>query len=173
MNAHFTFEPSTLPVGKLLREVLSGEFTVDPYTHALLFAADREEHLRVEVQPKVEHGDLIVCDRYVYASMAYQGAKGVPMIDIWSMNGSLPHFRVPDLVLLLDIHPLISLKRTSHREDSDIFETPDYLNIVRDNYLKLVKQHDMKVIDASRRFEDVVQDVLTEIEHLSHTAQTE
>jgi len=156
--SRFTFEPSDLPVGRLLREVLNGDIEVDAYTHALLFAADREEHLRSEVLPWLEDGTVVVCDRYVYASMAYQGAKGVSMDYVWSINAALPHFRVPDMILLLDVSPDISLQRTSDRNSPDIFETPRYLERVRDNYLQLVKEHEMKLVDASKAFEEVVKE---------------
>ena len=163
IRAHFTFEPSTLPVGRLLREVLKGDLTVDPHTHALLFAADREEHLREEVLPKVKEGMVVVCDRYIYASMAYQGAKGVDLREIWRMNSALPHFTVPDLTLLLDVPPEISLARTGHREQADIFEVPEYLHRVREIYLSLVEDHNIGIIDASMAFRDVVDRVLGEI----------
>ena len=163
INATFTFEPSDLPVGKLLRTVLSGSVETDPHTHALLFAADREEHLRREIIPLLEKGELVVCDRYVYASMAYQGAKGVNMEYIWEINRKLPHFLVPDLLLLLDIQPDISLLRTTHRENADIFETPDYLGKVRENYLKLAADHEMKIVDAGMEMVCVVEAVLGKI----------
>jgi len=159
IKAVFTFEPSDLPVGRLLREVLSGDHSTDPHTHALLFAADREEHLRIDVLPTLHKGITVICDRYVYASMAYQGAKGVSMEEIWRMNTRLPHFIIPDLTLLLDLPPDVSLKRTSDRESADIFERPDYLTKVRDNYLSMIDDHRIMVIDASVEFERVVEAV--------------
>jgi dTMP kinase len=167
--AEFTFEPSDLPVGKLLREVLKGEFETSAHTHALLFAADREEHLREVVIPAMEQGTVVVCDRYVFASMAYQGARGVDVEGIWEMNTALPHFRIPDLSLLLDIPPEASLLRTDHRGSVDIFETPEFLSRVRDIYLQIERDHeldmflDLQIIDASQGFEDVVVDVLDAI----------
>lgn len=160
INAGFTFEPSDLPVGRLLREVLKGEFTTGAHTHALLFAADREEHLREVIIPALEQGSVMICDRYVYASMAYQGAREVDPDEIWRMNNALPHFRRPDITLLLDVPPDISLTRTHHRESADIFETPEYLSKVRDLYLEMVEDHNIIIVDASASFEDVVDSVL-------------
>jgi len=163
IKAEFTFEPSDLPVGRLLREVLKGEFETSAHTHALLFAADREEHLREVVLPAVEQGTVMICDRYAFASMAYQGARGVDMNSIWEMNTALPNFRIPDLSLLLDVRPEASLLRTHHRGAVDIFETPEFLNTVRDNYLRMVETHGLRIIDASQGFEAVVSDVLEAI----------
>lgn len=157
--AWFTFEPSDHPVGSLLRSILNGKVETTAHTHALLFAADREEHLREQVLPRVESGHVVVCDRYVYASMAYQGAKDVNMDTIWEMNTTLPHFTVPDITILLDIPPDISLKRTHHREITDIFETPEYLTRVRDNYLSMVGKHGIIVVDACPDMETVVDQV--------------
>ena len=161
--AMFTFEPSDLPVGRLLREVLKGEFETGAHTHALLFAADREEHLREVIIPAVQKGTVVVCDRYVFASMAYQGARGVGMSSIWEMNRALPHFRIPDLSLLLDIPSEASLLRTHHRGAADIFETPEFLNRVRDYYLRMVETHGLDIVDASQGFEAVVTNVLEAI----------
>ena len=163
IKAKFTSEPSNLPIGKLLRRVLNGDIEVDTYTHALLFAADREEHLRREVLPMLEEGNVVVCDRYVYASMAYQGARGVDMEYIWGMNSALPHFRVPGLIILLDVEPEASLRRTIYRKGADIFETPAYLSRVRENYLQLRERHGFVVIDAGARFREVVEQVLDRI----------
>jgi len=161
--AEFTFEPSDLPVGELLREVLNGDLEVDAYTHALLFAADREEHLRIQIGPMLDKGITVICDRYVYASMAYQGAKGISPNTIWDLNSSMPHFREPDLLLLLDVDPERSLERTTDRASKDIFETVPYLKKVRENYLALVKDHDITIIDAGNQFETVVSEVLDKI----------
>jgi len=159
IKARFTFEPSDLPIGRLLRDVLKGGIETDPHTHALLFAADREEHMRMEVLPLVEEGEIVICDRYVYASMAYQGAKGLELDYVWNMNTELPHFREPDLAFLLDVDPVRSLKRTTHREEADIFETPTYLQEVRKNYHLIAKEHDMIIVDAGQEMEKVVRDI--------------
>ena len=161
--AGFTFEPSDLPVGRLLREVLRGEFSTGPHTHALLFAADREEHLREVVLPGIRSGLIMVCDRYVYASMAYQGARGVDPEEIWRMNAALPHFRRPDLAFLLDLPPGVGLGRTSHRGEADIFETPEYLSRVRERYLSMAETRGLRIIDATLPMEEVAEAVVRAI----------
>ncbi len=170
--ARFTFEPSDHPIGSLLRSVLKGNVETSAHTHALLFAADREEHLREEVLPLVGSGHVVVCDRYVFASMAYQGAKGLDMDMIWNMNCTLPHFTVPDVTILLDIPPDISLSRTHHREITDIFETPEYLSGVRENYLAIAGKHGIIVVDACPDFETVVDHVMKIVlgKRMQHTS---
>ena len=165
--ADFTFEPSDLPTGRFLRQVLSGEIEVEPITQALLFAADREEHLKNVVIPSVETGKVVVCDRYAYASMAYQGAKGLSMDWILDTNHALPHFREPDAVVYLDIDPQTSLSRTHSRQGKDIFESVSYLERVRENYLSLAKEYGFLVVDAGQGFEAVVGEVLEAVQRIS------
>ena len=99
--------------------------------------------------------------------MAYQGAKGVDMDLIWEINARLPHFRIPDQTLFLDVDPKMSLGRTTHRETVDIFETPAYLTNVRNNYHALfdnkTRISSFDIIDASHSFELVVTDVMEHI----------
>src|SRR5215510_4380033 len=75
-DAHLTREPSDGPIGRLLREILSGKHApVDATTMALLFAADRADHLQREVEPALKRGAVVVSDRWYHSSLAYQGSE--------------------------------------------------------------------------------------------------
>ena len=99
-RAHATREPSDGPVGRLLREILAGRHhPVDATTMALLFAADRADHLQREVEPALARGDVVVSDRYYHSSLAYQGA-GEERAWIRLLNARA---RRPDLTLFIEV----------------------------------------------------------------------
>jgi len=75
LSIHRTAEPSTGPVGRLLRELLKSAETPDPAVYALLFAADRRHHWLTEILPRLEKGTWVITDRYVLSSLAYQGIE--------------------------------------------------------------------------------------------------
>lgn len=175
-KSYFTCEPTNYQIGRIIRKVLSGEIESDPFIHALLFAADRYEHLEKYIWPRLRNGNIVITDRYVLASIAYQGAKGVDPDLIWKINMTLPNFLIPDLTILLDILPKDSLRRTTKRGKADAFEKAGYLyyNSVRNNYLnffrKLVRKyessnHHFEIVDATASLEEVIRDVKQLILH--------
>ena len=95
-----TSEPTDGEVGRLLRAALQGRIRLHPYTIAHLFAADRNEHLRasgVGILDRLKAGDLVISDRYLFSSLAYQGAQcGVDFV--WSLNSRFP---LPSAVIYL------------------------------------------------------------------------
>lgn len=136
-----TEEPTGSRVGRLIRQILQHKLTdaeadaplnVDEETMALLFAADRADHLRRTILPAVEAGRVVVSDRHYISSVAYQCVK-VPMEWVESLNAS---FRRPELTLLLDISPEVSLRRkVAQGQPAERYEKDEYLRGVRDNYL--------------------------------------
>jgi dTMP kinase len=106
-----TCEPSTGEVGKLLRRYLSGEMPLAPSAMALLFAADRVDHLDREVRPALQSGAIVISDRYLGSSLAYQStALGMDWVD--TINGFAPH---ADLTLYLRVAPAVAAKRLKQR----------------------------------------------------------
>ncbi len=154
-----TKEPSRGQIGLLLRDYLKKDSL--PLIDALLFTADRAEHLEKEVRPALEEGKIIVCERYVYSTIAYQVAQGLDKTWLTELNA----FAIkPDLTILLDLDPEVSVKRTSTKEK---FETLEFLKKVRKNYLALANEEKFSVIDAGRAknavqesIRNVVQDIL-------------
>jgi dTMP kinase len=104
-GAHATREPSVGPVGKLLRELLLGQHGLpggapaDGQAMALLFAADRRDHLRREIEPTLAEGRDVVSDRYLMSSLAYQAVEA----DRGWVASLARDLRVPDLTILLDV----------------------------------------------------------------------
>jgi dTMP kinase len=144
-----TAEPTKGRIGSLIREVLSGKEKAHPRTLALLFTADRAEHVE-EIRAALAAGKIVVCERYVYSTVAYQSAQGLDRG--WLMR--LNDFAVkPDMVLFLDVNPGTGAGRT---KTGEIFEKEEFLKKVRDEYLRF---DDMTRIDSSRDVDKVQSDI--------------
>ncbi|MFH1129736.1 MAG: dTMP kinase [Pseudomonadota bacterium] len=130
-KAHLTCEPSSGSIGQLLRKVLRGELKMDPATVALLFAADRVDHVRSEIQPKLEKRIHVVTDRYVYSSLTYQSID--QNLDwVSQINSLAPE---PDLTIYLRLDPRIAAERMSSRsQEQEIYETIEQQSQVAENY---------------------------------------
>jgi dTMP kinase len=133
-----TAEPTKGPLGKMIREHLSDPF-LDDESLALLFAADRIEHLEKDVRPAMDSGKTVISDRYVYSSIAYQGQK----VDLDWVGEINKYADRPDLVILLDIPPSLGRKRMEDRGDEfEYFETDTgFQEGVRRTFLDLAKNH--------------------------------
>jgi dTMP kinase len=119
-QVHTTAEPSKGPVGLLIRSLLAasaGPFDADAM--ALLFAADRRDHLAREVDPALAAGAIVLSDRYVLSSLAYQTAAGVPRTLVHTANflsrGDAPAIRTPDLTLFVKVPVDIAAARRAQR----------------------------------------------------------
>jgi dTMP kinase len=131
-----TFEPTEGNIGRLIRLGLRGEISLLPSTIALLFAADRNEHLYAPggIAERCNRGELVVSDRYVLSSLVYQGitcGEEYPAL----LNRDFP---APELLLFFDIDPETALKRMENRPVKEIYEVPDFQRQVRARYLKLL-----------------------------------
>lgn len=129
---HRTFEPSDLPVGKLIRASLRQDAAApNRTTLPWLFAADRADHLDREVQPALDRGEHVVTDRYVPSSLAYQALE-VEMDVVWTLNA---HFRAPDLTLFVHVPVDVALERIGARNAlREVYEKRDLLERVAANY---------------------------------------
>lgn len=162
LNVLHTSEPSRNGVGSFIkRYARSGGQRLPPETEALLFAADRYEHVKSIIEPALRHGRVVVSDRYLYSSLAYQGASGVSLDWIREMNRFAPK---PDLAILLDIHPEFSLSRVKRRRT--VFEAAEYLRKVREIYLQLSRQGELVKVDADRPKRVVQAELLDMVQEL-------
>ena len=114
-----TREPGATQVGERIRQVvLHGGHGVSPRAEALLYAADRADHVASVIRPAVARGAVVISDRYVDSSLAYQGAgRTLPVDDIAWLSAWATGGLKPDLVVLLDIDPAVGLARVGHRGD--------------------------------------------------------
>lgn len=152
----YTTEPSKSPIGQFIGQKLLHETKVAPQIEALLFAADRFHHLTSEIIPMLDANKIVVSDRYVYSSLAYQGAQGLAPDWIKQINC----FAIrPDLALYLDVLPETGLARKRSRST---LENLDLEKKVREIYLDLVKSGELVKIDSYRN-RDVVRKEIMEI----------
>ncbi len=169
-----TREPGGTPIAEQIREViLNKENTaMDPVTEALLYAAARRQHLKEKVWPLSKEGKIIISDRFLDSSLAYQGgARGLGIDYILEMNQFATEGYYPDLTLLFDIDPRIGLARIAANKGREVnrldLEKIDFHDSVRQTFLSLAKRFPERfvILDASKPFDEVVQDAYHAIKH--------
>ncbi|MBP5283961.1 MAG: dTMP kinase [Treponema sp.] len=164
----FTAEPSLSPSGKFLRQILSGEVSLDPRTTAFLFAADRNEHLYGNssddcgIVPKCTDGKFVVSDRYLFSSLTYQSVtcgEELPQ----KLNEDFP---LPEILFFFDIDPEISLKRVLSRGETEIYEKLDFQKATAERYKAVIDRYEkmntgMKIIrlDAARSVDEIAGEI--------------
>lgn len=153
-NAIRTWEPSQNSVGKFIQTMLMTE-KIHPMIEALLFAADRYQHLQSEILPNLESGKIVVCDRYLYSSLAYQGGQGVDLNWIRKINDFALK---PDIALYLDVAPSVGLGRI--RRKKTVLENMNLQEKVREKYLEFVHDGELLLVDSNRSIEEVKNDLL-------------
>jgi len=156
-NAVYTTEPSRGEIGRFIRRhILQRERRGSVAVEALLFAADRIDHGEREIKPMLRERKIVVSDRYLYSSLAYQGAAGLDIGWIMEINKMAP---VPDLAIYLDV-PLHILSKRRARRDRSVMEWPQIQQRVHKVYMKLVQEGKLIPINGNRPIEEVSIDIL-------------
>ncbi len=158
-----TREPGGTPIGEKVRSLVldHGHGEIDARTEALLFAASRAAHVHQVIVPALTRGDVVVCDRYIDSSVAYQGAgrdlgaQAVLELNLWGTDGLRP-----DLTVLLDVDPAEGrTRRTSGKLDEDRLESePDAFHTkIRSAFLDLARQNPERylVLSASGTIDEI------------------
>ena len=167
-----TREPGGTPISEQIRNViLDKENTaMDGRTEALLYAASRRQHLVEKVWPALKEGKIVICDRYLDSSLAYQGgARGLGVDNILNINLFATENTWPDLTLLFDIKPEIGLARINSNANREVnrldLEKIDFHNKVRESFLALAKRFPDRyvIIDASQDRDTVAKNTLEAI----------
>lgn len=170
--AAYTGEPSVGPIGALLRQVLAGRLVskridgtqaaLNNDTIALLFAADRMDHLDNEVLPLLGRGVSVVCDRYYHSSITYQSLEGE--IDwIRALNS---HARSPDVTYLIDIPAAEAARRRSKRARQELYETSEIQGLLEPAYRQLpqlLPKENIVIIDGRPEKELVHRTIVDEL----------
>jgi len=148
-----TDEPTNGAIGKVIKKVLRGELKVPVVAEALLFAADRVQHVAGVIEPALKAGKVVLNERYVCSSLAYQSARGVPVSWIASIN---KHAIKPDLTILIDVPAKAALARIKSSRKLDEFERNLRLQQrVRRNYLRIARREGLKIVDGARSRDEV------------------
>ena len=157
-----TLEPGGTELGKEIRELLlHRKGDVAPRAEALLYAADRAHHIETKVKPALASGAIVITDRYLDSSVAYQGAgrklsaEEIRNISMWAVDGLLP-----DLTVLVDLDPAIAAERRKKTgEEADRLESEklDFFEAVRNEFLKLAEAEPKRflVVDANATPEEI------------------
>ena len=167
-----TREPGGTPIAEQIRNVIldKANTNMDPRTEALLYAASRRQHLVEKVWPALKEGKIVICDRYLDSSLAYQGgARGLGIENILNVNLFATENTFPDLTLLFDISPEEGLKRISANANREVnrldLEKLEFHHKVRNTFLELAKRYPERfvIIDASKSREEVAKATLDAI----------
>lgn len=161
-----TSEPSKGLIGDFIRKsYLYGKNRLSPYVEALLFAADRIEHVENEIIPALNKGKIVISDRYVFSSLAYQGSGKIDLDWIQTVNKSI---LLPDLAIFLDVDPEKVLSRINSKKS--VMENLETQKRVREIYLKFVSDKklilvngDDSVVNVSENLFSLVHDFLSKL----------
>ena len=161
-----TAEPSRGKIGSFIREgCLYEDKRLPTEAEALLFAADRIEHMQKEVKPALDVGKLVICDRYIYSSLAYQGSAGLSLEWIKTINARALQ---PDFSIFIDVPPERVLERLQRKKS--VMETLETQQKVREVYLKYVEKGELFRVDGDRPKEIVSDALYTEVSSLLRAA---
>jgi dTMP kinase len=155
-----TREPGGTPISERVRGIVldAAAKEMDPKTEALLYAASRAQHVAEVIRPGLEQGKIVLCDRYIDSSLAYQGfARGLGEEDILRLNIWATDESLPDLVILLHLDPAIGLSRTKGDPDRMEQESVAFHRKVAEAYLHLARSFPSRfaVIDAAGPIEEI------------------
>lgn len=161
-----TREPGGIDIAEQIRNIILNpkNTAMEAKTEALLYAASRRQHLVEKVIPALKRGSIVLCERFVYSSLVYQGyARGLGIDAVYDINRFAIGDTMPDLVLYLDVDEKTGLSRVNSRGNKDRLdgESSDFHKKVVEGY-QLIKERfsDFKVVDASRSADEVLEDCL-------------
>ncbi|MBR3706089.1 MAG: dTMP kinase [Firmicutes bacterium] len=168
----FTREPGGTAIGDRIREILLDNNCkeMDYMTEAMLYAASRAQHVSQVIKPALAAGKIVICDRFVDSSIAYQGygrrlGEAVSVINSYAVAGCMP-----DVTFLMKLDPGIGKRRVSSRNQEDRLESEkvDFHQEVYNGYLQLEKDNPDRIfgIDASRGIEEIRDDIYKKLEEV-------
>jgi dTMP kinase len=163
-----THEPGATELGERLRAVLLDVQTgaLSPRTEALLYAADRAEHVSTVIRPALERGAVVITDRFTDSSVAYQGSgRDLPPAQVARLSRWAADGMRPDLTVLLDVPPEVGLRRGEESPDRLESEPDEFHERVRQRYLALAEQTPTRylVVDATRPTDEVAAEIQTKL----------
>ncbi|MFA5421625.1 MAG: dTMP kinase [Bacilli bacterium] len=161
----YTREPGGTPIAEEIRGIILDKknTALDPRAEALLYAASRRQHLVEKVWPAIEQGRIVICDRFLDSSLAYQGAaRKIGIDNVLNINLFATEGTYPDLTILFDITPEKGLERIAINKKREVnrldLETLEFHRQVRETFLQLAAEYRDRyvIIDASKTLPEVV-----------------
>ena len=173
LNA-FTREPGGTAIGENIREILldNDNYEMTSRTEALLYAAARAQHAEEKIQPLLDNDYIVLSDRYVLSSLAYQGhSRGLGIETVMEINEFAMGDTYPDLVLFFDVDPEIALSRKYINREGDRLENEgkEFHNKTYEGYEKAIEKYSKNVvkIDANGTVEETLKNCIDVVmEHL-------
>lgn len=169
----FTREPGGISISEQIRSVLLDpkNTTMDGRTEALLYAAARRQHLVEKVIPALEEGKIVLCDRFIDSSLAYQGvARGLGIDEVYKVNEFAIDSHMPDATIFLKVDAEIGMVRIASRGEKDRLdeEGEKFHRLVAQGYDEVLKryQNRIHVIDAEQEVDQVFDDTYRLIKEL-------
>lgn len=159
-----TREPGAKGLGEHVRKILLNyDGVVSDRCESFLFLADRAQNVDVIVNPAINEGKIVLCDRHTDSTVAYQGyGRGLDINEINMLNNLATGGMKPDLTLVFDVDIETSMQRVGKEKDRMENSGNDFFDRVRKGYLQIAKQEPdrVKVIDSTQSIEDVHEDVI-------------
>ncbi len=172
LKVNLTREPGWGKLGQLIRNVLldDREITLDPFAELCLFCTDRINHVKEFIKPRLDNGEIVICDRYHDSTLVYQGIgrdNERNLVAAMVMKSCLGV--IPDTTFLLDLPVDCGLQRISERKDKTKFDSESvaFHKRVRDGFLELCKQQPqrIKLINADRQVEIIAEEIKSVIDN--------
>ena len=162
-----TREPGGVPISEQIREVILNKdnTAMDSRTEALLYAAARRQHLVEVVMPELERGGIVLCDRFIDSSLAYQGhARGLDIEEVYNINKFAIGDMMPDATLFFDIDPEEGLRRIQSNGEREVnrldLEALDFHKKVCEGYQFIINRWKDRfiIVDAGRTIDEVLEE---------------
>lgn len=167
-----TREPGGIHISEQIREIILDKenTSMDKRTEALLYAASRRQHLIERILPALRENKVVICDRFVDSSLAYQGsARNIGIEEVFQINHFAIEGHMPDLTIYFDIPAEVGLDRIMANENREInrldLESLNFHKKVCEGYKKIIKKdrNRFRVIDATKSIEEVYKAVFNNI----------
>lgn len=168
-----TREPGGTLISEKIRDIIldNKNINMSAETEALLYAASRGQHVHEKIKPALEKGTLVLCDRFVLSSLAYQGkGRGLGIKEVKAINDFAIKDVYPDLILFFHVDPELTLKRKTKNLGGDRLEQEgkEFHNNVYEGYMEILKMYpkNITIIDARKSIEEVLEQCINTIEEL-------
>lgn len=164
-----TREPGGVKIAEDIRAIIldKNNTNLDDHTEALLFAAARRQHLKERILPALKENKIVLCDRFVDSSLAYQGGgKHLGVNEVYNINIFATDNLLPDLTLLFDMDPQEALKRIDKNKEREVnrldLEKLSFYETTRNTFLDLAKKYPtrIKIVDASKSIDEVLHETM-------------
>lgn len=170
-----TREPGGIEIAEKIREIIlnPAHTAMDDRTEALLFAAARSQHFFEKVEPALQEGKIVLCDRFIDSSLVYQGiARGLGVEEVLAINEFAIGKRMPDATILFDLPAEVGLARIQATRQDEVnrldAESLAFHNEVRSGYLQIAEENKNRIhiVNADQKLEQVVEATLSILENL-------